>query len=73
MARKTFTVEAASSRFNLSEQTRQQIHALILDLDLDATAVVEQAIAELWQREIGEPPRDLEAEIDAIKAKLGMN
>lgn len=68
--RATFKIEAASSRFNLPKPTREQIKDLILDLDLDATDVVIRAIAELWQREIGEPERDLAAELDELKAKI---
>jgi len=70
MARTTFSVEAASSRLNLSRTTREQIKALILDLDQDATAIVELAIAQLWQRELGEPERDLAAELDELKAEI---
>lgn len=69
---KAFNVEAERNHFALPPLTRQQIQALILDLDCDARAVVIRAVAELWQREIGEPPRDLAAEIDVIKAKLGL-
>ena len=68
MARQ-FSVEAASSRFNLPRRTREQIQALILDLDMDAVQVVELAIAQLWQREIGEAPRDLTAEIDELRTR----
>ena len=67
---KPFNVEAASSRFNLPKHTREQIRGLILDLDLDAREVVIRAVAELWQREIGEPDRDLAAEIDDLRARL---
>jgi hypothetical protein len=69
---KPFSVETEESRFRLPLQTRRQIKALATDLDQDARSVVIIAIAELWQREIGEPDRDLAAEIDAIKAQLGM-
>lgn len=72
MARQ-FSVDAARSSFELPPLTRQQIAALILDLDMDAREVVIRAVAELWQREIGEPDRDLAAEIDEIKQKLGMD
>lgn len=72
MARRTFSVEAESSRFYLPRQTREQIRALMLDLDLDATEVIERAVAELWQREMGEPDRDVWQEIDEIKAKIGL-
>lgn len=78
MARK-FEVGAASSRFNLSPKTREYIQALILDLDMDATQVVELAIAQLWQREIEGDDRDWIADLDrtmadvaTIKAKLGL-
>ena len=69
MAR-AFKVEARVSSFELPALTKQQIQALMLDLDMDARDIVIVAVAELWQREIGDPPRDLAAEIDEIKAKL---
>lgn len=65
-----FNAEAPRSSFELPALTRQQIKDLLLDLDLDAREVVIRAVAELWQREVGEPPRDLAAEIDEIKAIL---
>lgn len=65
-----FSIEAASSRFNLPRHTREQIRGLMMDLDLDATQVIIRAIAELWQREIGEPDRDLAAEVDELRARL---
>ena len=39
---------------------------------MDAGDVIIHAVAELWQRELGQPERDLAAEIDAIKATLGL-
>ena len=69
MAR-AFNVDSARSTFELPELTRKQIQALILDLDLDARGVVITAIAQLWQREIGEPDRDFGAEIDDLRARL---
>lgn len=71
MARQ-FNVDAPRSTFELPAHTRQEIQALILDLDMSARDVVILAITQLHQREIGTPDRDLAAEIDAIKAKLGM-
>lgn len=71
MAR-AFNVDARVSSFELPALTKQQIKALILDLDLDAREVIIRAVAALWQREMGEPERDVFAEIDAIKVKLGM-
>lgn len=65
-----FNVEAARSSFELPPLTRQQIAALILDLDCDARSVIIRAVAELWQREIGEAPRDLAAELDELKGRL---
>src|SRR4051812_18970628 len=53
MAR-AFNVDARVSSFELPALTKQQIKALILDLDLDARSVIIRAVAELWQREIGE-------------------
>lgn len=67
---KPFNVDAARSSFELPPLTRQQIKALILDLDLDAREVVIRAVAELWQREIGEPDRDVFAELDELKRRL---
>lgn len=69
MAR-AFNPDAARSTFELPERTRREIQALILDLDCDARTVIIRAVAELWQREIGEAPRDLAAEIDEITARL---
>ena len=69
MAR-AFNVDSARSTFELPELTRKQIQALILDLDMDARGVVITAIAQLWQREIGEPDRDFGAEIDDLRARL---
>lgn len=37
---------------------------------MDARNVVIRAIAELWQREIGTPDRDLAAELDDLRARL---
>lgn len=69
---RAFNVEASRSTFELPKRTREEIVALILDLDMDAREVVIRAVQELWQREIGEAPRDVLAELDAIKRKLGM-
>ena len=67
---KPFNVEAERNHFALPLLTRQQIKALILDLDMDARQVIIRAVAELWQREIGEPDRDLAAEVDELRARL---
>ena len=71
MARQ-FNVDAARSTFELPPLTRREIQALMLDLDATAVDVIIMAVAQLWRREIGEPERDVFAELDAIKAKLGM-
>jgi hypothetical protein len=71
MAR-AFDVGAVRSTFKLPPLTRQQIQALMLDMDADARDVVIIAVAQLWQSEIGTPERDVLAELDAIKARLGM-
>ncbi len=65
-----FNVDATRNTFELPELTRRQIKALILDLDMDARNVVIRAIAELWQREIGTPDRDLAGELDDLRARL---
>ena len=67
---KPFSVETEESRFRLPLLTRQQIKALSLDLDLDARTVIIVAVAALWQRERGEPERDILAELDELKAAL---
>lgn len=67
---KSFNAEAKRNHFALPLLTRLQIKELILDLDLDAREVVIRAVAELWQREIGEPDRDLAAEVDELRARL---
>lgn len=69
---KPFSVETEESRFRLPLLTRQQIAALMSDLDQDARSVVIIAVAELYGRE-AENERDVFAELDAIKAKLGMD
>lgn len=67
---KAFSVESERSTFALPKQTREQIKALILDLDLDARDVIILAVAQLWQREIGEPERDVLAELDELKWRV---
>jgi hypothetical protein len=67
---KPFNPDAERNHFALPLQTRQQIQALILDLNLDARNVIIRAVAELWQREIGEPERDILAELDEIRGRL---
>lgn len=47
-----------------------QIRALILDLDLPFEEVIIRAVAELWQRELGEADRDILAELDEVKLRL---
>lgn len=71
MAR-AFDAATKAPRFELPELTRQQIQALILGLDLDARNVIIRAVAELWHRELGKPERDVFAELDEIKAKIGL-
>lgn len=66
---KPFSVETEDTRFRLPLHTRQQIKALMSDLDLDARSVVINAIAELYQREI-ENERDVFAELDELKAAI---
>lgn len=69
MAR-AFSVEAESSRFRLPRRTREEILGLILDLDMDATDIIVRAVHELWQREIGEPERDLVTELDELRQRV---
>ena len=66
---KPFSVETEESRFRLPLETRQQIKALMSDLDQDARSVIIIAIAELHGREI-KNERDVFAELDELKAAL---
>lgn len=72
MAR-AFDVATEAPRFALPLHTREQIAQLMSDLDQDARSVIIIAVAQLWQREIGEPDRDIYTELDAIKAFIGMD
>lgn len=67
---RAFNPDAARSTFELPPLTRQQIKALCSDLDLDAREVIIRAVAELWQRELGEVDRDLATEVDALRERL---
>ena len=67
---RTVVIEAVHLLARLRQSP--QIKALILDLDMDLGDVALLAIAQLWQREIGEPERDVWEEIDAIKSFLRM-
>lgn len=65
-----FSAAAARTTFELPLLTKEQIKGLMLDLDMDARDVIICAVSELWQREIGEPDRDLATEVDEIKRRL---
>lgn len=65
-----FSTDAARTTFQLPALTKQQIKALTDDLDTSAREVIIRAVAGLWQREIGEPDRDLATEVDEIKQRL---
>jgi hypothetical protein len=69
MAR-AFSVESERSTFALPKQTREQIKALIIDLDLDARDVVIRAVAELHQRKHRDRDRNVYAELDELKAAV---
>lgn len=66
---KTEVIRAAVHLLWRLRQT-ERIKDLILDIDMDLEDVVMRAVAELWQREIGAPDRDLAAEIDALRQRL---
>jgi len=68
---KPFSVETEESRFRLPLETRKEIKALMSDLDQDARSVIIIAVHELFGREI-KNERDVFAELDEIKAKLGI-
>lgn len=69
MAR-AFNVNALRNSFELPALTRQEIQALMLDLDCHAIDVVILAIAQLWQREVGAADRNLAGEVDALAERL---
>jgi hypothetical protein len=59
---KPFSVETKESRFRLPLATRQQIKDLIEMEHEDARTVIIRAVAELWQREIGDASKHPAAE-----------
>ena len=65
-------IAEALRRADLPPETQAQLRALMLDLDMDARDVLMMAVAQLYQRELGTPERDVFAELDAIKARIGM-
>lgn len=68
MAR-TFNTEAERSQLSLKANTRQKIAALILDLDLSASEVVDLAVTQLYASEIEDRPT-LEDQIAALTARV---
>ena len=67
-----FNINARVSSFELPAHTKQQIAALMDDLSCDARVVVEMAVAQLWQRELGEAERDVFEELDEVKRRLNV-
>jgi len=65
-------IAEALRRADLPPETQTQLRALSLDLDMDARDVLIMSVAQLYQRELGTPERDVFAELDAIKARIGM-
>ena len=65
-------IAEAVRRADVPPATREQLAALMLDLDMDARDVLSMSVAQLYQRELGTPERDVLAELDAIKARIGM-
>lgn len=65
-----FNPNAERNVFALPDDTRQQIQALRRKRNLAAREVVILAVAELHQRELGAPDRDLAAEVDALRAEV---
>jgi hypothetical protein len=48
----------------------EKAQALALDLDMERRPLLAFAIAQLWQREIGEPDRDIFGELDNHEQRL---
>ena len=65
-------IAEALRRADLPPETQTQLRALSLDLDMDTRDVLMMSVAQLYQRELGTPERDVFAELDAIKARIGM-
>lgn len=65
-----FSVDAVRSTFELRTETKEQIKALMNDLDMDAKSVLELAIAQLHARELGEPERDWLEELGDLKRRV---
>lgn len=65
-----FSVDAVRSTFELRTETKEQIKALMLDLDMDAKSVIEMAVATLHARELGETSRDWLEELDELKQRV---
>lgn len=65
-----FSVDAVRSTFELRTETKEQIKALMLDLDMDAKSVIEMAVATLHARELGEEARDWLEELDELKQRV---
>jgi hypothetical protein len=60
-----------TTSFRLPQRTLDQIAALRMDLDANATDVLITAIDRLWQWEIGPTSeRDIYAELDELRARL---
>lgn len=68
-----WSVETERTSVDLPLVSRQQIAELMSDNDETLRDCLIICIAERWQREIGTPDRDVFAELDEIKAKLGMD
>lgn len=65
-----FSVDAVRSTFELRTETKEQIKALMNDLDMDAKSVLELAITQLHARELGETSRDWLEELDDLKRRV---
>ncbi len=65
-------IAEALRRADAPPETRQQLAALAHDLNMDTRDVLIMSVAQLYQRELGTPERDVFAELDAIKVRLGM-
>ena len=65
-------IAEALRRADVPPETQTQLRALSLDLDMGTRDVLIMSVAQLYQRELGTPERDVFAELDAIKARIGM-
>lgn len=67
-----FDVKASRTTLDLPEATRVQLAELMSDNDESLKDCIIICVSERWQRECGEPERDVVADVDRILKHLGI-